>query len=489
MAKAKHVLPRDADGKLIYAMYGRLSVGFDGKLENIENQFEDMDGLAERIGVAVPAEYRLSDGLSAWKRNVKRAGWKQFLALCEQGLVAGVLIWHVDRLMRLPRDLEELLALAEERQLSLASAHGSRDLQDPDDKFILRIEVAHACRSSDDTSRRSKRKNEGRRKRGQLVGGGPRAFGWPDSTVSPERLESEQEALKTAFANIAAGGRLQAEVDRLNAAELYSYYGKSWSATTLRNTMSRGRYAGRIEHDREFVGVMVDHDPLIDAETFDRVQAVFASRKRGGPISERSLGAGSILCSRCGQAMRGRPRYTANRTIPTYFCYKQGGGCGRMVIDQAPVDALLRELTARVLSTVENAERASAHLVVTSARRKEVEALLVDADAQMVSLAEKLANRQLRFAAWEAHNAILMAQCGEHEAELAAIDAVLGDQPSVERMSRDEILARWDAAFDNDRGVCRDLLSSATEHMVVRILPGERYGRLPAEERVEISPR
>lgn len=29
-----------------------------------------------------------------------------------------------------------------------------RDLSNPDDRFFLRIEVAHACRSSDDTSRR-----------------------------------------------------------------------------------------------------------------------------------------------------------------------------------------------------------------------------------------------------------------------------------------------------------------------------------------------
>ncbi|MFF4350024.1 recombinase family protein [Streptomyces sp. NPDC001530] len=42
-----------------------------------------------------------------------------------------MLTYHPDRLMRQPRDLEELLQIAD-----------------------LRIEVAHACRSSDDTSRR-----------------------------------------------------------------------------------------------------------------------------------------------------------------------------------------------------------------------------------------------------------------------------------------------------------------------------------------------
>jgi len=32
----------------------------------------------------------------------------------------------------------------------------ARNLQDPDDRSALRIEIAHACRSSDDTSRRLK---------------------------------------------------------------------------------------------------------------------------------------------------------------------------------------------------------------------------------------------------------------------------------------------------------------------------------------------
>lgn len=40
---------------------------------------------------------------------------------------------------------------------SVVTLHGEanrRDLSNPDDRFFLRIEVAHACRSSDDTSRR-----------------------------------------------------------------------------------------------------------------------------------------------------------------------------------------------------------------------------------------------------------------------------------------------------------------------------------------------
>lgn len=56
--------------------------------------------------------------------------------------------------MRQPHDLEQLLHIADEHDITLHGQANRRDLADPDDRFFLRIEVAHACRSSDDTSRR-----------------------------------------------------------------------------------------------------------------------------------------------------------------------------------------------------------------------------------------------------------------------------------------------------------------------------------------------
>jgi hypothetical protein len=50
----------------------------------------------------------------------------------------------VDRLFRQPRDLEQLIDLAD-HGFRLISSHGSRDLSDPDDRYIL-DQVAHAAR-------------------------------------------------------------------------------------------------------------------------------------------------------------------------------------------------------------------------------------------------------------------------------------------------------------------------------------------------------
>ncbi len=108
----------------------------------------------------------IDNNRSAWQRNRKRAGWDALLEAIERGELQHVIAYHPDRLMRQPADLEELLRIADEHRITLHGHAGGRNLADPDDRFILRIEVAHACRSSDDTSRRIKDKMDERARTG-----------------------------------------------------------------------------------------------------------------------------------------------------------------------------------------------------------------------------------------------------------------------------------------------------------------------------------
>ena len=73
--------------------------------------------------------------------------------------------------------MEKLIELAD-KGFTVASARGARDLSDPDDRFILRIEVAHAARSSEDTSRRIKRRQQQFREEFRSTGEWP-GFGLP----------------------------------------------------------------------------------------------------------------------------------------------------------------------------------------------------------------------------------------------------------------------------------------------------------------------
>jgi site-specific DNA recombinase len=66
-------------------------------LEKIEMQHADNDAVIARRG-AVLGE-RLDDGLSAWKRTVRRPGWKKLLERVASAASDGIVVWHTDRVV------------------------------------------------------------------------------------------------------------------------------------------------------------------------------------------------------------------------------------------------------------------------------------------------------------------------------------------------------------------------------------------------------
>ena len=109
----------------------------------------------ENLGLSVkPENIFIDNGASAWQRNRKRPGWDELIEAARRGEIKHIVCYHPDRLMRQPWDLEELLRISDENGIMLYGRMDGRNLQDSNDRYVLRIEIAHACRSSDDTSRR-----------------------------------------------------------------------------------------------------------------------------------------------------------------------------------------------------------------------------------------------------------------------------------------------------------------------------------------------
>ena len=61
----------------------------------------------------------MDNNRSAWQRSRSRPGWDALLEVIRAGRVRHVIVCHPDRLMRQPRDLEELPALSEEHDITL----------------------------------------------------------------------------------------------------------------------------------------------------------------------------------------------------------------------------------------------------------------------------------------------------------------------------------------------------------------------------------
>lgn len=469
----------------VYDSYGRLSrVPETGELEKIDTQHADNRQVIDRLGGTLGEE--LSDGLSAWKRGVRRPGWETLLERVKAGESDGIVVWHTDRLFRQPRDLEALIDLAD-KGFTVASAHGKKDLSNPDDRFILRIEVAHAARSSDDTQRRIKRRFETLRGQGVLHDQG-RAFGFPgmDYTISnkanrkpvaAELVERERAALRDGTRARLAGLSQTVIAHDWNTAGLKTVTGKAWTPAAVRDVLDRPRNAGLIEHDGQIVG-RIEGDPIVPVADFERLQAIRAGRKRGRAPGAVYVASGIARCELCQHPLSGRPHtglYPDGEKRRQYACVKARGGCGKVAADVRAVDREIRGFVINRLSDRKHASALTAARARVADRLAEVEQEISECERIQQALSDRLGRRQLTLDAFDAANEPLVADLARLSAERDTLTGGESGGPVV-AMSAAEVAAEWDAAEVPERRV---MLRSALgrERLAIAAAAGRGRGK------------
>ncbi len=315
------------------AIYCRLSYAPDGSLENVERQESDCRGLADRLAWPISDQHIYSDNSrSAWQRNRKRPRWDAMLQAIERREVDSLIVYHGDRLIRQPWDLELLLKLADDRHLRLASVSGVRNLSSEDDRFILRIEAAQACKASADTSRRVKRGWAARAEKGEPVGGGKRPFGYgvptdrTGKTGKPiydttQRIPEEAAVLREAVERLMAGQSQGGVLAWMNEVSTTSQ-GNRWTSRSLQHLLLSPRIAGLVEHQ----GVLhrAVWEPIVRPEEWEDVKLILRTQAEGWPYpgrERRYLLSGVAECYKCHTTMRVKPSGGRNRkTARLYHC-------------------------------------------------------------------------------------------------------------------------------------------------------------------------
>lgn len=333
------------------AIYCRISKATDEDQTGVDRQERVCRDVAERLRLQVASgKAYVDNNRSAWQRTRKREGWDALLASIRAGEVSHVIAYHPDRLMRQPADLEELLRLADEHHVTLHGQAGGRDLSDPDDRFILRIEVAHACRSSDDTSRRVGDKLAERAREGKPHTG-LRRFGYDKSGT--RIIESEAEIVTWVYVQFLKGKTAFWIMTRLNKRGIPTALGKKWARETVLSLLDSHHVAGLRVFRGEEIGPGT-WPAIIPVGMFREVQErrayrsaqtlkSMAQRGRGRFYALRSL----VWCTACGARMHGG----SNNGRPTYQCGAETDGktCRRRisarVLESFASDAAIAELT------------------------------------------------------------------------------------------------------------------------------------------------
>ena len=419
-------------------IYARISSDREGDGLAIGRQLEDCERVAAERGWRVAERY-VDQDVSAYKARVRPA-YRRMLSDLRCGTIDGVVVYHLDRLHRLPRELEEFFDVCKAAGVDdLACVTGRIDLADPDGQFQARILGAVAKKESDDKSRRIRRKHEEIAASGRVSGGGSRPYGYEDDklTVRPAEAAVVADCAK----RLLAGWSVLSIARDLNERGVRSATGGEWSPQSLRRMLASPRISGQRIHKGEIVATAV-WPGIISVEDGAAIRALLANpERRTNKAARRYLLGGILVCSHCGERLVARPRSGGQRR---YACAKGPGfaGCGKTYINADDVEAfvveaVLHRLDSRELRRSQEKRQRSA----PEAKRwlDEIEAT----QAQQIELAAAYGNREISMEELRAARAPIEQRLTHARKQLAKVsrtsvlDGYVGESAKLR--------AEWDA--------------------------------------------
>jgi site-specific DNA recombinase len=380
-------------------IYARISSDRDGDGLGVRRQLADCERLADVRGWRVLDRY-IDDDVSAYTGRV-RPEYRRMLGDLRAGVIEGVVVWHLDRLHRRPKELEEFLELCDAHGVSaLASVSGDIDLGTHDGQLMARVVGAFARRESDDKSRRTRRKHEELAQAGKIAGGGRRPYGFEADRKTIR--ESEAIVVRECSRRVLAGESVRSVCRDLNEREVSTSTGKTWTPHVMRRMLMSGRISGQREHRGDLVTKAEWPGIIAPAETA-KLRALLSDPARRTNWSARRYLLNRLLrCGLCGATLVSRPREGGARG---YVCARGPGysGCGHMY---ALADSLEAFVVEAVLYRLDSPELAAALRADLS--DPDVGAMQVEIDQsqeQLEQLAAMYGRREIALQEWSAARA------------------------------------------------------------------------------------
>ncbi len=354
------------------------------------------------LGATVVHEF-VDAGASA--RSADRDGLQALLSYVEQGGVDYVLVHKLDRLARDRADDVMILATIQSAGAILVSATESID-ETPAGMLMHNILAGMAEFYSRNLANEAKKGIAQKAKNGGTHGVAP--IGYVNTLARVEGREvkgvafDEEKAdhIRWAFRTYATGNwsistlRDELEERGLKSRTTIKYVGTPLNNSQVHRILTNPYYMGKIRHrDLIYEGA---HEPLIDDETWYRVQDVLAGRRIAGDRSWRHTHylKGTLFCGRCG----GRMGYGHSRgkggVYSYFFCLGMHTGRTSCDLPYVSVEKIEKEVehiwktqvqfTSQMISEV--AELARHDL---DARQEQDQALLANQRQRLIKLERK----------------------------------------------------------------------------------------------------
>ena len=301
------------------ALYLRQSYAPNGDILAITRQREDVTRLCRARGWLDTAEY-VDNDFSA-TNGKPRPAYQQMLDDIRTGKVTSVAVWDLDRLYRQPRELEDLIDLADEKGLLLATVTGDADLSTDNGRLYARIKGAVG--KSEIERKAARQRRAARQKAENGLPHWTRAFGYLGDTHQPDPHTAP--LVKQAYAALLAGSSLKDIARIFNDAGAHGLKnGKPWTPSTVSLFLRAPRNAGLRSHNREILGKGT-WPALVDESTWRAAQSKLNAPGRvaaGRKSVRRHRLTGVLHCGKpgCGGYMSGQWTNTGRITYTCMTC-------------------------------------------------------------------------------------------------------------------------------------------------------------------------
>src|SRR5438874_1407538 len=291
--------------------------------EGLDQEFNSLDAQREASEAYIASqknegwtclEARYDDG-GFTGGNMDRPALKRLLADIDAGQVDAIVVYKLDRFSRSLLDFAKMMETLDKHQVAFVSITQQFSTGTSMGRLVLNVLLSFAQVEREIIAERTRDKIAATRGKGKWTGGTP-ILGY-DVDPHANRLVLNAQEAERVRAIFALYLEQQALVPVVEELERRCWLNKRWrtkaghqrgglcfTKTNLHRLLTNVCYAGRVRYKTE---VHAGEQPaIIDAETFERVQALL---RRNGPGSGRTRAPGSALlqgllrCGPCGCPM------------------------------------------------------------------------------------------------------------------------------------------------------------------------------------------
>lgn len=470
-------------------IYARISKDSAGDSLGVERQIKQCGELAELRGLHV-ADVLVENDTSAYSGKC-RPQFERLVSMLRAGVIDAVIVYHSDRLYRRTTDLERLVDLIDGSGVSVHTvASGDLDLNTATGRQFARFTGVMAQGESERMGERLRAKTDELAANGNPPSG-IAPYGYKRVRVQAKATDksktsayavdlAEAESLQFMARRVLEGASLLKVARELDEAQIKPRRAAKWNSTSVRLALLNPAVVALRVHRREVAGPG-NWAPVLDRDTWEKVQAVLADPARKHKRPARSYLLGGLVFTELGDKMNGRLDRGAGvgqanirhrRTYSTQYDIKNRSGPRQaQAVDAEKLEA---HIVAAVLVAFDGAAFPTAEESPVSG---EVEAV----ERQLAELAELRGRGEISLNEWMAARVPLQdrmkaakANAAQTRRRPAKVESIL-QKPGALRKA-------WPTlAVEEQREILREVLAK------VIITPATKARHTTIEERVPVE--